>query len=130
MEYAAKESKDETSLLTEALNYMKHQRECELKEINCMNIPLPYEIVPPYAILDISMYLLDDEKVATKLELLCRKVNEQLSKYQSVNKYPWLIGGDGVIFSIAKKKNMSYLHAMFRYGISIQDEWYAVALCY
>lgn len=119
------------SLLWEALDFMKSQREKKF---------LQRDEDGDYGedVLVLSIHLLDQEDVEAKqflfkLGKLCHKANMFLKDMQQSHlPFLWHRGGEGLCFAVHcdSSSNVPHLRAKLEYGPSIHDEWYAISLAY
>ena len=134
---------EEGSLIAEALEFMKEQRQkrnhvqfgkydnsIDTLLISMHLLEVPEDSSPSESKKTIRMC----SAPYTHISNLCVLANEILLECQKRIHYPWITGGQGIAFGIEVEKDenvaIPHLKAFCVYGAAVQDEWYAISLCY
>lgn len=72
----------------------------------------------------IDVYLVHDLSSLTGLAQLADELNQHFTK----TNYPWLAGGDGVVFGVHVSERIPHLRAAIDYGAAVGDEWMAIGI--
>jgi hypothetical protein len=72
----------------------------------------------------------DDESLSLRWSLLQRlaQLAHELNDYIQRYRYPWHVGGDGLVFGIHTTDSIPHLRGACSYGANVQDEWMAIAM--